>query len=245
MYKEPIFLAGFPILETNKIELSNYICKRMASMKKSVLFFANTNFIVQCRPILQRMINDDVLIVNDGIGIDLASLLLHRRKFEENLNGTDFTPYFLNKTNASLRIFLLGSKPEVLAKATNYLQNQLGQSVVGTCDGYTGIQRANLVNEINTLNVDIVLVAMGNPKQELWILDHYQQLNVKLITGVGALFDFWAGDKSRAPIFIQRIRMEWFYRLCLEPKRLLKRYTIDVMVFLILCIKHRKSNVKT
>lgn len=243
MYKKPIFLAGFPVLATNQVELSDYIYKRMATKQKSVLFFANTNFVVQCRPILQRMINDDVLIVNDGIGMDIANLLLYRRKFHENLNGTDFTPYFFNKIKKPLRVFLLGGKPEVLAKASFYLQSQLGQYVVGTCDGYAGMQDENLVDVINALNAEVILVAMGNPKQEQWILDHYQQLNVKLISGVGALFDFWAGDKPRAPRFIQRIRMEWFYRLCLEPKRLFKRYTIDVITFLILCLKYRKSDV--
>lgn len=233
-------MAGFPVLETTQEELALEIHQRMETSKKSVLFFANTNFIVQCRPILQRMINDDVLIVNDGVGMDIASMLLYRRKFKSNLNGTDFTPFLFKKSNISLRVFLLGGKAEVLNKAAYYLVHQLGQVVVGSCDGYEGINRSNLVNEINELHADVILVAMGNPKQEEWILDHYQQLNAKFIAGVGALFDFWAGDKPRAPVFIQQIRMEWFYRLCLEPKRLLKRYTIDILRFLALCIQYRK-----
>jgi beta-1,4-glucosyltransferase len=236
-------LAGFPVLDTTHDVLAGYISSRMDASRKSVLFFANTNFIVQCRPMLRRMYNDDVVIVNDGVGMDIASLLLHQRKFKSNLNGTDFTPYLLEKSEKALRVFLLGCKHEVLDKATDFLEHELGQVVVGSCDGYDGIRKMdNLVDVINESRADVILVAMGNPKQEEWILDHYKQLNAKFISGVGALFDFWAGDKPRAPEFIRKIRMEWFYRLCIEPKRLFKRYTFDIIIFLICCIKYRNSN---
>lgn len=248
MINSPILVAGFPVLETTCDALADRLFERMNTHKKSVLFFANTNFIVQCRPLLPGMVNKEVLIVNDGVGMDIASLLLYRRKFISNLNGTDFTPYLFAKSNKALRVFLLGGKPEVLNKAAYYLVHQLGQIVVGSCDGYDGMHRSNLVDDINEVYPDVILVAMGNPKQEKWILDHYEQLNAKLIAGVGALFDFWAGDKPRAPAFIQKIRMEWFYRLCIEPKRLLKRYTIDIGKFLFMCIKYkntRRNNIST
>lgn len=243
--KPPIFLAEFPVIETPKEDLAQYLFERMKASKKNVLFFANTNFIVQCRPLLQRMLNDNVVIVNDGVGMDIAALMLYRRKFQSNLNGTDFTPYFFTKSAKALRVFLVGGKPEVINKAAYFLVHKLGQVVVGSCDGYDGMSKhSNLVNAINESQADVVLVAMGNPKQEAWILDHYQLLNAKLISGVGALFDFWAGDKPRAPDLIQKLRMEWFYRLCIEPRRLFKRYTIDVVRFLILCFKYRKQSIK-
>jgi beta-1,4-glucosyltransferase len=131
----------------------------------------------------------------------------------------------------------------VLDKAAQYLSHELGQIVVGSCDGYEGVKNPNLIAQINASTADVVLVAMGNPMQEQWILNHYQALNAKLVSGVGALFDFWAGDKPRAPSWIQKIRMEWFYRLCLEPKRLFKRYTTDILVFLVFCFKYRKQGV--
>lgn len=243
--KTPIFLAEFPVIAMPKEDLAHYLVERMEASKKNVLFFANTNFIVQCRPILQRMLNDSVVIVNDGVGMDIAVLMLYRRKFQSNLNGTDFTPYFFTHSPKALRVFLVGGKPEVINQAAYFLVHNLGQVVVGSCDGYEGLSKhPNLVKAINESLADVVLVAMGNPKQETWILDHYELLNAKLISGVGALFDFWAGDKPRAPYLIQKLRMEWFYRLCIEPRRLFKRYTIDVVKFLILCFKHRKQITK-
>ena len=241
--EKSILVAEFSVKETTQDSLATNILQRMAAHKKSMLFFANTNFIVQCRPLLEEMRNEDVIIVNDGVGMDIAALLLHHKKFKSNLNGTDFTPYFFNQSKQPLRVFLLGGKACVLDKATQYLVRELGQIVVGSCDGYEGVKNSNLIKQINIAKADVVLVAMGNPIQEQWILNHYRALDAQLIAGVGALFDFWAGDKPRAPTWIQNIRMEWFYRLCLEPKRLVKRYTIDVLVFLIFCFKYRKQDV--
>lgn len=232
-------IAEFPVRETTREALAVDILDRMTSAEKSLLFFANTNFIVQCRGLLDDMRSDNVIIVNDGVGMDIAALLLHRKKFKSNLNGTDFTPYLFSQTKQPLRVFMLGGKPEVLDKASDYLTHNLGQIVVGSCDGYGGINEVNLVSRINVANPDVILVAMGNPMQERWILNHYQELNARLITGVGALFDFWAGNKPRAPTWVQKLKLEWLFRLCLEPKRLMKRYTIDVLVFLTLCIKHK------
>lgn len=239
MNEASILVAEFPVRETSKDWLATDILQRMAAHKKSILFFANTNFIVQCRRLLKKMHHEDVIIVNDGVGMDIAAFLLYKKKFKFNLNGTDFTPYFFSQSDQPLRVFLLGGKFTVLDKAAQYIAHELGQIVVGSCDGYDGIKNPNLIEQINASAADVVLVAMGNPMQEQWILKHYQALDAKLITGVGALFDFWAGDKPRAPTWIQKIRMEWFYRLCLEPKRLLKRYTIDIVVFLIFCVKYR------
>lgn len=242
--KTPVFLAGYPVLETIKEVLADHISSRMVAAQKTVLLFANTNFVVQCRSLLPNLLNDDVLIVNDGVGMDIACKLLHGRKFATNLNGTDFTPYFLSRSGKSHRVFLLGGKPDVLNKAAYFLVHQLGQSVVGSCDGYVGIKNTDLIKVINDSKAEVVLVAMGNPRQEKWILDHYQKLNATLYSGVGALFDFWAGDKPRAPEIVQKLRMEWFYRLCIEPKRLIKRYSLDIAIFLVHCIRFRKLNVK-
>ncbi len=239
MEKNYTFIAGFPVLETTSAELASHLHERVELGAQTILFYANTNFILNCRMLLNRLSSENVLIVNDGIGMDIAKILVHGKKFKSNLNGTDFTPYFFQQSKKAYRVFLVGGKPEVLNKAAYFLTHHLGQTVVGSCDGYAGMSNSNLISQINESHAEIVLVAMGNPKQEQWILNNNHQLNCKLISGVGALFDFWAGDKPRAPKLVQRLRMEWFFRLCLEPKRLLKRYTIDVLLFLIVCIKYK------
>ena len=106
--------------------------------------------------------------------------------------------------------------------------------------GHAGIGSApDLVQQINATRAQVVLVAMGNPIQERWILAHQDALDANVLVGVGALFDFWSGGKRRAPAFVQRIHMEWFYRLLQEPRRLLRRYTWDILVFLRECARYR------
>jgi beta-1,4-glucosyltransferase len=236
-----VAIAGFPVLESTPKDLAAHLFSMLRQHKKTTLLFANSNFIVKCKRLLSRLRDDSVIIVNDGVGMDIVARILHGQRFKANLNGTDFTPYLFQESVRPLRIFLLGGRPEIVEKAANYASLKLGQVVVGFCDGYTGItNQPDLVGMINQSGAEVVLVAFGNPLQEEWILDHRDALDAGVVTGVGALFDFWADDKPRAPYFIQKIRMEWFYRLCLEPRRLMRRYTLDILIFFADCIKYRK-----
>lgn len=238
--KKSILIAGYSVTQTTSQHLAQHLLMTLRSNNKVALFFANTNFIVQCRGLLHRMRDVPVIVVNDGVGMDIAALLIQKSRFKENLNGTDFTPYLFTRAAKPLRVFLLGGKPDVLQKAADYARHELGQKIVGVCDGYEDIrEKPKLVDAINRSKPEVVLVALGNPVQEEWILDNRRALNAGIVIGVGALFDFWAGYKSRAPALVQRLRLEWFYRLCLEPRRLLRRYTVDIVRFFMHCHKYR------
>jgi len=239
-FDQVIPVAGFPIIRTNASSLADFLLEQVAARRKTALFFANTNFIVQCRHLLDAMQRDDVTIVNDGIGLDIAVRFINRNSFNENLCGSDFIPYFFSRSNQSLRVFMLGSKPEVLDDAARYAHEVLGQTVVGKCDGYMELRStANLIDRINRTQAEVVLVAMGNPIQEEWIIRNFDGLRANVIMGVGALFDFWSGRTPRAPHLMRRLRLEWLFRLCLEPRRLLKRYTLDYYRFLMFCHRSR------
>ncbi|MGZ3159449.1 MAG: WecB/TagA/CpsF family glycosyltransferase [Burkholderiaceae bacterium] len=233
-------ISEFPVQSTTQKKLAMHLLDTIAMNNQDALFFVNTNFIVKCRFILDQVDDPSVLLVNDGVGMDIAATLMHRRKFDENLNGTDFTPFLFRQTKTPLRVFMLGGKPEVLAKAARYVRQQLGQNVVGTCDGYDGLKNTqDLIKYINESRAQVVLVAMGNPIQERWILENRDALDANVLMGVGALFDFFAGDKARAPLLVQRLRLEWLYRLYLEPRRLARRYTWDILIFFQYCFKYR------
>lgn len=240
MTSDVIEVSRFPVESTSQAELATRLLEGVAIGKKQILFFVNTNFVVNCRFVLDWKNRDSVIMVNDGIGMDIAAKLFKKRRFAANLNGTDFTPFLCQQAKSPLKIFMLGAQPDVLKRAVTYVQNVLKQEVVGSCDGYQDLKNStNIAQRINDSGAQILLVAMGNPLQEKWILDHYDALNANVMMGVGALFDFWSGDKPRAPKWIQAIRLEWFYRLCLEPRRLLRRYTFDIGVFLWHCYKYR------
>jgi beta-1,4-glucosyltransferase len=235
-------IAGFPVHEATPQDLAIHLLSVLRQHEKISLLFANSNFVVKCKALLGRMYNDSVLIVNDGVGLDIVAKFMHGRAFKANLNGTDFTPYLFRESSRPLRVFMLGAKPEIVKKAVDYVEQELGQVVVGYCDGYSGLRDSDeIIARINGSEAEVLLVALGNPLQEEWILNHRDALDVGVVTGVGALFDFWAGNKPRAPELIQKMRLEWFYRLCHEPRRLLRRYTLDMLVFFAQCLKYRKG----
>ena len=204
-----------------------------------MLLFANTNFVLKCQSLRPWLDSDDVVLVNDGIGLDIAAWLMHQQRYPQNLNGTDFLPHLLKTLSTRRKIFLLGGVPGVAQQAAAIIERDLGQPVVGCLDGYSKMPDAVLREEINRSGTEIVLVALGNPIQEQWICANMGQLDAKLFIGVGALFDFLSGHARRAPRWIQQIRCEWLFRLSLEPKRLLRRYTLDIVSFLRLCLRDR------
>lgn len=235
---ETLKLAGYPVFSTTSEDLCNVLQARMEAHPKTVLVFANTNFVLKCQPIRSWLNGDDVIIVNDGIGMDIASLLQHGKRFRHNLNGTDFMPLLLKTFAQPNKVFLLGGKPGVARKAGDVIAQQTLQRVVGCEDGYSGTDPNALCARINASGADIVLVAMGNPIQEEWIRQHMGKLNARLFVGVGALFDFLSGGAQRAPLWVQKVRFEWLYRLSREPRRMAQRYTLDIARFLFLCISY-------
>ena len=214
--------------------LMGQIYRRVALGRHTELFFANTNFVVTCQGFAARFDNPGITVVNDGLGMDLAARMVHGQRFQENLNGTDFIPRLLRGSPLPLKVFLFGARPEVVRDASRAIERRFGQEVVGACSGY-GVDNTEVCAQIRAAQPDVVLVALGNPLQERWILDHAMKMPPALYVGVGALFDFLAQRAVRAPIWVRRMRLEWLFRLCQEPGRLWKRYTIDAFRFFRIC----------
>ncbi|AXI83283.1 WecB/TagA/CpsF family glycosyltransferase [Xylella taiwanensis] len=238
---DSLLLGGFPVLSITPSAFVASLYRNLTEGRPQRVFFANTNFVVQCQSLRIRMYSERVCILNDGIGMDLAAWLIHGRRFVGNLNGTDLIPYLCKHTPRPLRFFLLGAKPGVADAAAQTLC-RLGQLVVGTCDGYAQFAASgeHLVEFINASSADVLLVALGSPLQERWILDHDVQLHTPVVFAVGALFDFMSGSVQRAPLWVRRVHGEWLYRLLREPRRLFKRYSWDVFRFFHVCLLRGK-----
>jgi exopolysaccharide biosynthesis WecB/TagA/CpsF family protein len=172
-------------------------------------------------------------LVNDGVGVDIASRLLYGSRFPENLNGTDFAPHFLDVTSHRLKLFLLGATREALDAAVEKFRIRWPQHlIVGVQDGFFDEKEsAGVVRRIEAADPDLVLVGMGNPRQERWIAQYLSDYRGSAFA-VGALFDFISGRVPRAPIWVRKLRAEWVYRLSLEPQRMWRRYLIGNFVFL-------------
>jgi alpha-1,3-mannosyltransferase len=175
------------------------------------------------------------IVFNDGIGVDVASRLLFGKRFPENMNGTDFIPRYLKNTKHRYRIFLLGAKPGIAERAAQQLARTDPRHEVAGCEhGYlSAADSAKVMEKIRRSKADILLVAMGDPKQELWLFDHLAETHCRLGFGVGGLFDFMAGAVPRAPAWVRSAHMEWLYRMLQEPQRLGHRYLIGMPLFLL------------
>jgi exopolysaccharide biosynthesis WecB/TagA/CpsF family protein len=179
-------------------------------------------------------------VFNDGLGIDIASLILFGSKFPENLNGTDLTPALLASFNREVAVFLVGSSPGVAADAATVLSaHHPFVQIVGTRHGFfTHAESAALVAEIRAAQTELLVVGMGNPRQELWAAEIAQKSGAVVLC-VGAFIDFAAGRVARAPRWIRQMRCEWIYRMVLEPSRLWRRYIGGACPFLYTVILER------
>lgn len=170
----------------------------------------------------------------DGSGIRMACRLL-KEKLLGNVNGTDLFPKLCERlADTHLSVYLLGAKPGVAqTTATAMQQRYPGLKIAGTQDGYFKSEKTSqVIEEINQSGASILLVAMGAPRQELWLAEHRAQLNPAVCIGVGGLFDFYSGRIPRAPLWMREIGLEWFWRLLQEPTRMWKRYLIGNPLFL-------------
>lgn len=178
-------------------------------------------------------------VVCDSNILRLFSKML-KKPFVEAIPGSSFfTSYYLfHKEDANCKIFLLGAKEGVAAKAMERINRKVGRNIViGAYSPSFGFEKKDkecndIVDIINKSGANVVLVGVGAPKQEKWIMKNKGRMpNVKLWMALGATIDFEAGNIKRAPKIFQELAMEWFYRFLMEPRRMFRRYFIDDMQF--------------
>jgi N-acetylglucosaminyldiphosphoundecaprenol N-acetyl-beta-D-mannosaminyltransferase len=187
-------------------------------------------------PALRGLIERASLVTPDGAGVLLAGWILEV-VFPERIPGIDMIDRLCATGAASgLRIFLLGARAGVADEAAAAMGGRYpGVSVVGTHHGYFADQDDNAVTEqVRTSRPHVLLVAMGFPRQEQWIMSHLAALGVPVCIGVGGTLDVLAGRSSRAPRWMQRAGLEWMYRLLREPRRWRTAAALPVLIWLAL-----------
>lgn len=178
----------------------------------------------------KKVLNSCSAVFADGIGAKIGAKMLGY-KVEENVNGTDMFPLLAQKP---YRIYLLGGAPGVAATALKKAQALNGKAEFAGCaDGFFKEKSEEEVfAELKEVHPDIVLVAMGVPKQEMWINEHLQDFPGCTAIGVGGLLDFVSERIPRAPLWMRKMNIEWCFRLYCEPVRLFNRYIIGNPLFI-------------
>jgi N-acetylglucosaminyldiphosphoundecaprenol N-acetyl-beta-D-mannosaminyltransferase len=178
--------------------------------------------------IYQSIINDADLVVPDGKPLVVAASLLEKYRFE-HIRGADLTRAVLNMANKNkIKLGLFGSTEENLFKMSKninkkYHKLEVVASISPPFRELTRLEEEQYIKAINESGAQILLVGLGCPKQEKWMALHKGKISSVMI-GVGAVFDFFSGNKKEAPIWTQKIGLEWLFRLISEPKRLWRRY---------------------
>jgi N-acetylglucosaminyldiphosphoundecaprenol N-acetyl-beta-D-mannosaminyltransferase len=247
--KERIHFFGVEIDSLNMTETVNMIKCWLNEPEKSCKFVItpNVDHIVKVQTDigLQVAYKKAALVVTDGKPVVWAAKLLGV-DISSTVPGSDLVPAIFDAAlidNTEIKIFLLGAMPGVADRAAAIIAAKWPViKVVGTLSPDFGfdkkIEESKIIcSKVNESGAELLIIGLGAPKQELWITQYAPDISVKVALCVGATIDFLAGEKARAPIWMRKLGLEWLHRMLSEPKRLAKRYMIDMIVFPKLIIK--------
>lgn len=203
---------------------------------KRVIYTPNSEIILYASRNAEFMdkLNSADLMIADGIGVVYGAKIL-RNSLPERVAGFDLLKtIFPIMAQKGLSLYLLGAKPGVADKAgENLLRDYPGIKIAGTHDGYFK-DDGEVIDDINSKKPDLLLVCLGFPKQENWIYDNRDKLNVKAMIGAGGCLDVFSGTVERAPEFYCKHGLEWFYRLKKEPWRFKRMTALPVFALKVL-----------
>ena len=233
------------------LDIDNISCQKLLADIKhgGVVFTPNVDHIIKLqsdRDFEQVYRQADYVICDSQILL-YASYFLGTRLVEK-ISGSDFFPLFYNyyKSDPNIEIFLLGGDKQAALIAQEKINSKTGRkSIVGVYCPPFGFEKdptecQKIIDLIDRSEATVLVVGVGAPKQEKWIIEYKQYLpKVKIFLAVGAAINFEAGIVKRSPHWMSRVGLEWLYRLVSEPQRLWKRYLIESWLFFWLLIQQR------
>lgn len=244
-------ILGFNVCTLNQEKIIDNLNKDIKSKKQNIIYNINpliiTNFYEQETVI--KEFNTQKYNIPDGIGIVLASKL-KRLNINKRIAGIDLFDNLMKLSNDNgYKVYFYGAKEEVVVKAKKQLEKKYRRiKIVGTTNGYVAEEHA--LKEILSKKIDILLIGLGSPKQEEFIIKHKKELkDIKVIMPVGGSFDVVSGELTRAPKIFIKLNLEWLYRMLKEPKRIKSIQKLIKFIFLVLLEKkdynkRRKNGVK-
>jgi exopolysaccharide biosynthesis WecB/TagA/CpsF family protein len=223
---------------------SNEILEKAIAKKSYGISALAVHGLIECvqNPDFLKLVNNLDITVPDGQPIRWAMNFFHNTGLNDRVSGPQLTLTVLQKANdLGLSIYLYGSTQDTLDKFCSFINiNYPKLKIVGIHpDRFreaTYEEDLQDIEKINKSGANIVLVGRGCPRQEIWVSQHLNKIDCVMMA-VGAAFDFCAGTLKKAPLWMQKSGLEWFYRLCMEPRRLWKRYLFTNSIFIYLFIK--------
>lgn len=215
-------ILGIPVVFFDSYQHAvEHIGQRIRARRKTFCVAVNPEKIDKARhdPKLRTMLQEANLGICDGIGIILAVMLCYGKRMHR-CTGCDLFGKLLGyAAESELSVFLLGAAPEINRAACEKLKQQFPDlRIAGARDGFFK-DDAQVIDQINASNADLLFVAMGSPKQEFWITANRDRIEAPFVMGVGGSFDVHSGRVRRAPWLFRKTGTEFFYRLLCNPSR--------------------------
>lgn len=237
-FKKNVYLLGCPVANLNLEDTVNEVDRIISTRipHQHCVVNAGKLVLMERDPSLREIVKSCALINADGQSVVWALKLIGHR-IPERVTGIDLMERLLLEAHLKkYRVFFLGAIQPVLDAVLELVRTKFPDLVIaGSRNGYfTNEDNNQIVTEIAASGADILFVAMGSPKKEYWMAQNLEKLNVPFCMGVGGSFDVLSGRSKRAPLWIQNVGMEWFFRFIQEPRRLWRRYLVDNFVFIYL-----------
>lgn len=229
-------LFGLTLLNTNMKTAVQWVSNvKPVHLNTKIGFFVNVhsiNLSIKDRQFFNSLSKADALLA-DGSGMRIAATKAGYQ-LKGNNNGTDMLPHLCKSAiKNSQSLYFLGARPGIADKAANNLQAQFPSlTIAGTQHGYSNLTDEQIIEQINQSHCDVLLVAMGSPLQEHWLIKNKDKLQCNTALAVGGLFDFYSGAISRSPLWLRELGLEWVWRLIQEPRSKFSRYVIGNPLFL-------------
>lgn len=236
-------VLGVPVNILDRPTLTRMLGSMPNGQKRGWLSYVNVNAVnlAQEMPWFKDFLQRALLTYCDGEGVRLGSKIIGK-PLPERIVLTDWIfDVCLVAEEQHWRVFLLGASDSVLDKSVRRLRTMYPTlNIVGSHHGYFKPEENDeVVTAINNAHPNLLIVAMGMPKQERWILDNIGGLEVPLVMNAGSCFDYVAGEKARCPRWMGHVGLEWLYRLAQEPRRLWRRYLIGNPLFMVRILRAR------
>ncbi|MDU2121202.1 MAG: WecB/TagA/CpsF family glycosyltransferase [Clostridium celatum] len=226
-------------------EAVHRIDKLVIDKKPSYVVTPNVDHIVKLDTDIEfkEVYKEANLILTDGMPLIWISRL-KRKPIKEKVSGSDLFPEVCKlASQRGYKVFLLGAAEGIAARAAENLRKKYDSlNIVGTYSPSYGFEKKEeeiqeIIKIINEAKPDILAVGLGAPKQEKFLYKYKNELNVPVSLAIGATIDFEAGNIKRAPLWMQKNGLEWLYRSYKEPKRMIKRYAIDLVKIIPIILK--------
>jgi N-acetylglucosaminyldiphosphoundecaprenol N-acetyl-beta-D-mannosaminyltransferase len=238
---EKISLLGIGLTNATEQEVLEFIVTGLGKqMEKYYIVTPNPELLVIANgnPNYKEILNGAKLALADGIGVLIGAQFLGR-PLKQRIQGVDLVENLCREvSNRPITVGFLGAGPNVAEPTAECLKKK-----------YPGLKVGMVAQEwtetLKTKKVDLLFIAFGSPKQEIWIADNLSVLPAKVVVGVGGSFDFISGKVIRAPLILRRLGLEWLFRLVIQPWRIKRQLSLIKFVYLLFKEKFKSQSSQT